>query len=244
MNHATRWTLGALLAAGMATGCAAPSDTPTAATQAALERGEVPTALPVPEGTGGARLFDPKARGASPYDATIAALIDAWRAAPRDEASAQAHVRTLQGAREELARAGAPAADRIAQVCGGVPVEDRDDTLLCMRLLSLADSPRSLDLLAQRARTPIPPWPEDAHPTDPPPQALAQRVAMRSLAARGRAGSEEAVEHLLRIVAAPEGADRDLAIAAVYRVLPRVHAKARLRAALPADEHYRLYESR
>jgi hypothetical protein len=236
-----RLTLAALLAAGLAAGCegADPIDTSTA--RAALD--EADAALLSPPAPA-ARLFDPRARDASEHDAAIAALIDAWQAAPQDEREVQANTESLRKAREAIVRAGPAAADRIAEVCAGVPVTERADTLVCLRLLSFVDSPRSLELLAERARTPIPPWPEGAHPTDPAPEALAQEVALRSLTTRGRAGSEEAVEHLLRLVAEPRGTDRDLAIAAVYQALPRVHAKARLRAVLPANEHYRLYRTR
>jgi hypothetical protein len=189
-------------------------------------------------------LFGPGTPGAGAFDPALAALVDAWFAVPTDEPGAQQEALALRESTASVRRGGAAAADRIADVCDRVPVEDRGRTLVCLRLLALVDSPRSLDLLDRRARTPVPPWPAGSDPTEPAPQALARQVALQALAERGREGTAAAVDLLLRFVADPEVGDRDQGVAAVYHALPRIRAKARLRAVLPADEMYRLYESR
>lgn len=190
-------------------------------------------------------LFDPTAPGATPLDAPIAALLEAWHELPTDEVSAQAHVQRMQGALSELRASGAAAADRITDVCATVPVHVVGSTLECLRLLSLVDSPRSLALLIDNARLVPPPWPEHAHPVSPAPEALAQQVALESLALRARAGTAMAADLLVQLVADDErAAVRGPAVAAVLEALPRAVAKRRLRGVLPPEEHYRLYETR
>ncbi len=189
-------------------------------------------------------LFDPAAPGAAPIDAPIASVLEAWQTLPTDEASAQAHAQRLREGFEAIAAGGAEAADRIAEVCAAVPVHAVGPTMECLRLLSIVDSPRSLDLLADRAREKAAPYPTGAHPHDPPPEALAAQVALRALVDRSRAGTPLASDLLVRLSADPENPNRGDAVAATLRALPRAIAKRRLRAALPPEEHYRLYQTR
>lgn len=186
-------------------------------------------------------LFDGRS---GPIDLAAVQLVDGWRARPTDEAQARAQAAAVLEARRTLEAAGPAAADRIAQICDAVPVFATRDVLVCLRLLSLVESPASLDLLAARARLVTPPWPEGAHPHEPAPEDLARQLATWALGQRARAGSEPALDLLLTLVAEPNLPDRDLLVDAVFGALPRMHAKARLRAALPADEQYRLYERR
>lgn len=197
-----------------------------------------------PPGVAPPPLFDPDAPGASPLDAPIAAVIGAWHDLPTDEATAQAHLQRLLEALDAVRTGGSDAADRIADVCAEVPVAAVGPGLDCLRLLSMVDSPRSLDLLAQRAQLEPQPYPEGAHPHDPPPEDLLRRVALRSLGQRARAGTAEAAEQLLRIAGSPNSRDRGPAVHAVLLALPRAEAKRRLRAVLPPEELYRLYQTR
>ena len=187
------------------------------------------------------RLFDAQAGG---IDATLAAVVETWLMWPSDEASARGQASAALESRRQLEAAGPAAADRIVEICDAVPVSDVRQLMVCLRLLGLVESNRSLDYLATRARLVVPPWPEGAHPIDPAPQDLARRLATWALEQRARAGSELALEVLLRLVADPNNQDRSLAVKGVFGALPRVRAKARLRAALPPDELYRLYEQR
>ena len=189
-------------------------------------------------------LFDPNGPAATAYDAPLASLLVAWNERPTDEAGAQDHVRRLQDALAAIRDGGPAAADRIADVCVNVPPEAVGPSNQCLRLLSLVDSPRSLDLLAQRAKLVPPPYPEGAHPVDPPPAGLARQVALRSLVLRSRAGTKDAADLLVRLAGDPENVDRGPAVAAVLQAMPRVVAKKRLRAVLPPEELYRLYQTR
>lgn len=199
---------------------------------------------PPPEETAVPPLFGPDAPGATPLDEPIGALVDAWYDLPTDAETALAHAEKWREAQAAVREGGEAAADRITDVCAAVPVQRVQDTLVCHRLLTLVDSPRSLDLLTSRARLAIPPWPEGAHPTDPAPEALARQTALDALALRSRAGSTGAADLLLRIVVAPEGGDRPEAVSAVFRALPRAVAKRRLKAVLPAEQMYLLYQDR
>lgn len=218
-------------------------DAAVPATDAAMGTGDS-SVPPPPEEMAAPPLFGPDAPGATPLDAPIGALIDAWYDLPTDTESALAHAEKWRDAQAAVREGGAAAADRIADVCAAIPVHAVQDTMVCHRLLTLVDSPRSLDLLATRGRLAVPPWPEGAHPTDPAPEALARQTALDALALRSRAGSTAAADLLLRIVVAPEGGDRPQAVSAVFRALPRAVAKRRLKAALPADQMYLLYQDR
>jgi hypothetical protein len=216
------------------------SPTPTDATM-----GTGDSALPPPpEETAVPPLFGPDAPGATPLDEGIGALVGAWYDLPTDAETALSHAEKWREAQATVREGGAAAADRITDVCAAVPLHNVQDTLVCHRLLTLVDSPRSLDLLASRARLAIPPWPEGAHPTDPAPEDLARQTALDALALRSRAGTTGAADLLLRIVVAPEGGDRPQAVSAVFRALPRAVAKRRLKAALPAEQMYLLYQDR
>lgn len=199
---------------------------------------------PPPEEMATPPLFGPDAPGATPLDEGIGALVAAWYDLPTDTETALAHAEKWREAQAAVREGGAAAADRITDVCAAVPVQNVQDTMVCHRLLTLVDSPRSLDLLASRGRLAVPPWPEGAHPTDPAPEDLARRTALDALALRSRAGSTTAADLLLRIVVAPEGGDRPQAVSAVFRALPRAVAKRRLKAALPAEQMYLLYQDR
>lgn len=214
---------------------------PDAGTDAAL--GDSGALAPDP-GQAAPALFGPDAPGATALDAPIAAVIDAWQTLPTDEPTAQAYVQGLQGALSALREQSEAAADRITEVCAEVPVQAAGPTMLCLRLLAVVESPRSLDLLTERARTPVPAWPQDAHPVDPPPEGLARQVAFRSLGLRVRGGSTPAADLLIRLAADPDPQTRGQATAEALSALPRALAKARLRAVLPAAEHYRLYQTR
>ena len=200
--------------------------------------------LAPPADTAAPALFDPDAPGAEPLDAPVAALLDAWHARPTDEASAQANAQQVRDALAGLVADPTAAADRIATVCAGVPVQATGPTLECLRLLSLVDSPRSLDLLADRATVRAAAWPAGAHPLDPPPEALASQVALQSLVTRTRAGTQTAGDLLLRLAIDPANPNHGEAVEATLRALPRSVAKRRLREALPPEEHYRLYQTR
>lgn len=189
-------------------------------------------------------LFDPTSPDAQPIDTALAAIVEAWATAPQDEASAQAHVQKLRDALRELREAGPTAADRLADVCAQIPVHATGHMQSCLRLLGLVDSPRSLDFLMGRARLVAEPYPAGAHPVDPPAEALAAAAALDALVGRTRAGTRLAGDLLLRMVADPQNPDRGPAVAAVLRALPRAEAKRRLRAVLPENEIYRLYQTR
>ncbi len=202
------------------------------------------TPLPAPDDRPPRALFDPDAPGAEAVDAPLATLVNAWHAHPDGAASAQAQAEALRRSIAALRETGPAAADRVVDACEGIPVQQIQLTLVCLRLLSYVDSPRSLGWLTLVARTAVPPWPEGAHPIDPAPQALARQVAIWSLGQRAREGTPEALDRLLRLVGDPETPDRADAVRAVYEALPRVRAKARLRAVLPPGEAWRLYETR
>lgn len=189
-------------------------------------------------------LFDPAAPDADPMDAPLAMMVDAWRARPDDEASARAREQMLADASRTLAAGGARAADRIVERCRPVPAHARDTLLVCLRLSSLVHSDDSIDWLADLGGMDVPAWPEGFHPVDPAPEDLTAQVATWALGRRAAAGSERALEQLLRLVASPDTHDRRHAVRAVFEALPRVRAKAALRDALPRDQHYRLYQWR
>lgn len=220
-----------------------PLDAASPQPDAAQSTGD--SAVPPPPEEGAAPpLFGPDAPGATPLDEGIGDLVGAWYDLPTDADTALAHAEKWRAAQAAVREGGEAAADRITDVCAAVPVQSVQDTLVCHRLLTLVDSPRSLDLLATRARLAVPPWPEGAHPTDPAPEALARQTALDALALRSRAGSTLAADLLLRIVVAPEGGDRPQAVSAVFRALPRAVAKRRLKASLPAEQMYLLYQDR
>jgi hypothetical protein len=108
----------------------------------------------------------------------------------------------------------------------------------------VVDCPRSLDLLASGAREHAAPYPEGAHPHDPPPEALASQVALNALVTRARAGTQAAGDLLVRLALDPSNPSHGEAVAATLRALPRAVAKRRLRAGLPPEEHWRLYQTR
>ena len=184
-------------------------------------------------------LFDPVAGG---LDRDIANLITVWQTVPATEADAQQQARVSRASRAALVASGAAGADRISQVCEPVAVERQEHQLLCLRLLSFTESPRSLALLANRVRTP--------RPTDggdlqlPSAQAMVRQAAMFALTRRTADGSAPALEVLLTLAAEPDDAIKTLAIDGVFTALPRWKAKSKLRAVLPESEQWRLYQSR
>ncbi|MEZ4469548.1 MAG: hypothetical protein R3F60_01855 [bacterium] len=119
------------------------------------------------------RLFDPMAGPA--VDGPLAALVDAWRTPPTDEASAQANAAQQAEAGRALAEAGPVAADRIVERCRPIPVQITSERLLCLRLLTLVESPGSIAWLLEQARLEVPPYPEGSHPIDPPPEGWCAR---------------------------------------------------------------------
>lgn len=186
-----------------------------------------------------APLFDPAAGG---LDRDVANLITAWQTVPATEAEAQQQVRVLRASRAALVAGGAAGADRISAVCEPVAVEQQEHQLLCLRLLSYTESPRSLALLANRVRTPLP---ADAGDLQlPSSQALVRRAAMFALTRRTADGSAPALAALLTLAADPNDAIKSLAVDGVFTALPRWRAKSKLRAVLPESEHWRLYQSR
>jgi hypothetical protein len=186
-------------------------------------------------------LFDEQA---GPIDAAAAALVSGWTTAPPRGGDAEAWGDAHRAAAVALRAEGAAAADRIVEICEGVPTARADRGLLCLRLLSLVESEASITWLAGRARLRRPPWPEGAHPHHTAPEDLVARVAAWSLGRRARAGSEPALAALRGLVADAALPDRGPVVEAVFRALPRYRAKALLREALPAGERHRLYGNR
>ncbi|MCB9536598.1 MAG: hypothetical protein H6704_10110 [Myxococcales bacterium] len=223
---------------------AAPPDAAADAAPTDAGPGDLGVSAPPDEAPPPPPLFDPAAPDADPMDAPLAMMVDAWRARPTDEASARARELALADASRMLAEGGARAADRIVERCRPVPVHARDTMLVCLRLSSLVHSDASIDWLAELGGMDVPPWPEGFHPVDPAPEDLTAQVATWALGRRAAAGSERALEQLLRLVASPDTHDRRHAVRAVFEALPRVRAKAALRNALPRDQHYRLYQWR
>lgn len=207
-------------------------------------------ALPPPDGgprapdpeTAPPPLFDPA--GGTPADQALAKLVDVWVARPTDEASAQMQTQEAQESRRQLAELGPVAADRAVEKCRPVPLEATRDQLICLRLLSLVESAGSLEFLFEKARLAVPPWPEGAHPHDPPPEGLARQVATWALGQRAKAGSQGALDLLLRLVGDAQNPNRSQAVQMVYGALPRIRAKARMRALLAPEDLYLLYEVR
>ena len=184
-------------------------------------------------------LFDPAVGG---LDRDVANLISVWQTVPATEAEAQQQVRELRASRAALVASGAAGADRISQVCELVRADHQEHQLLCLRLLSFTESPRSLALLANRARTPLPT--NEGELALPSAQAMTRQAAMFSLTRRAADGSAPALEVLLTLAAEPDDRIKSLAVTGVFDALPRWRAKSKLRAVLPESEHWRLYQSR
>ncbi len=183
-------------------------------------------------------LFDGDAGG---LELDFANVVGVWQTVPATEAAAQQQVRVLRASLAAIEASGVTGADRLAAKCEPLTADQRDSQLLCLRLLSYTESPRSLALLATRARTPLP------TPTDtglPSAEALTRLVATHSLARRASTGSAPALDTLLLLAAEPDESIRASAVSAVFDALPRWKAKSKLRAVLPEAERWRLYQSR
>lgn len=245
-----RPALTALAAAGLLA-CAAPPEPEiaiAARTQEARGAPEPPRGTPdTPNAPDPAHalpaLFDPAAPDAAPIDAEFRRLLEAWSARPTDEAGAQARLAARRAALAALAedpRAG----DRLAAECAAVPLWASQQMFACLMLAREVETDASLAWLDQIARLTPPPLPPGAHPHAPLPERFFRVIAAEGLGERARRGSAPALERLLTLAGTPDAGDRRAVVAAVYAARPRAHAQRLLRATLPADETYRLYEVR
>lgn len=183
-------------------------------------------------------LFDGDAGG---LELDFANVVGIWQSVPATEAAAQQQVRTLRASLAAIEASGVTGADRLAAICEPLPVVERSAQLHCLRLLSYTESPRSLALLATRARTPLPEPRDTGLPSS---EAMVRHVATNSLARRASNGSAAALDTLLLLAAEPDTSIRASAVSAVFDALPRWKAKSKLRAVLPESERWRLYQTR
>ena len=132
-------------------------------------------------------------------------------------------------------------AERLAQRPSGIAGRG-DHEVPVLGPLEIALDVRSLALLANRARTPLPT--NEGELALPSAQAMTRQAAMFSLTRRAADGSAPALEVLLTLAAEPDDRIKSLAVTGVFDALPRWRAKSKLRAVLPESEHWRLYQSR
>lgn len=135
-------------------------------------------------------------------------------------------------------------ANRLAETCSSIPIADVERTFDCHYALGLVASPASLALLASHAMAPFTAPAADEHVSGPSAARLARQTAVDALADHARFGNDDARNVLVNVVREGDELTRAIASRAILLSFPRRDAKAALRDALPASEHWRMYEVR